>query len=172
MKVSLTVPFAALVLAAGAALATSDSWSGLDSIRAEGRRLDDAAARAGRFRAAAERAEEDLLKGEVKLAEAADSVLGVARDANPEFVRAVAESAPGRTEREKMMHVLLTRLQARDEVGLLSDPGDGTALRHVFTRSRAARAPKGVWPRLVRYAERATSRTAYTSRMSPSLTSL
>ena len=121
MKLSLTVPFAALLLAAGAALATCDSWSGLDSIRAEGRRLDDAVARAGRFRAVAERAEDDLLKGEVKLTEAADSVLGAARDASRQFVRAVAEHVPGQTERTKMMHVLLTRLQARDEVGLLSE---------------------------------------------------
>jgi len=120
MKVGLKVAFAALLLAAGVALATSDSWSGLGAIRAEGYRLDDAATRLGRFHAAVGRVEDDLLKGTAKLPEAAETVLGAAHADNPEFVRKVADRASGRTEHEKMMHVLLARLQARDEVGLLS----------------------------------------------------
>jgi len=120
MKASLTVLFAVLVLAAGTAVATCDSWSGLDSIQAESRRLDAAVVRAGHFRAVAEQTEADLLKGEMKLTEAADGVLASARYASREFLRAVADHVPGQTERTKMMHVLLTRLQARDEVGLLS----------------------------------------------------
>jgi len=121
------VPFAAKVtfaaislVAAGLALATRDSWTGLREIREESRRLDDDAARIGRFHATVGRAEEELLKGATTLDDAASTVLGVARDNNPEFVQRVADKAPGGTAHEKMMHVLLGRLQARDEVGLLS----------------------------------------------------
>jgi len=46
----------------------------------------------------------------------------------------------GRTEHPRGSLVL----EPGDEVVLLTDPGDETALRHVFTRSRGTTAPKGV----------------------------
>ena len=96
------------------------TWADMNAIREEGRLLDERAEQMRRFHAAVRQAEDGLLCGALALEEAADIVLASARNDNPQFEQLIKQNVSARTDRERMMRVLLERIQAVEQSGLLS----------------------------------------------------